>query len=292
MLSQLYIKNIAVIREASIELGPGFNVFTGETGAGKTMLISAINGVLGERLSRDIIRTGEDTAAVSALFTQIPETVQTKIGEMGYEAAEGELLISREIGAKTGCKINGRPATLQILREIASLLIDVHGQKDNHKLLDPQYHIEYIDSFGELEPQRQMYTDLYEQATQVQKKLRSLAQSDREKERRIALLQFQAEEIENAALHPGEEEEPDRPPGHHPQRGEDHEPCRRSQRAFGRRRGSRWSIGAFDPPFRHTFCFGSLCARTAGGGRSGDGHFLYHQRCRWGSEPLSGSNGL
>ncbi len=207
MLSQLYIKNIAVIQEADIELGPGFNVFTGETGAGKTMLISAINGVLGARLSKDIIRSGEDTAAISALFTDISDSAAAVIEELGYELSDRELLISREIGARSGCKINGRPATLQILREVASQLIDVHGQKDNHRLLDPTYHIDYIDSFGELQPLLTAYQELYQQHQSLKKKLRAMEQSDREKEQRIALLQYQVGEIEAAALIPGEEEE-------------------------------------------------------------------------------------
>ncbi len=207
MLSQLYIKNIAVIREADIEFGPGFNVFTGETGAGKTMLISAINGVLGARLSRDIIRSGEDSAAISALFTGISDAAAQRIEELGYDAADREVLISREIGAKNSCKINGRPATMQILREIASELIDVHGQKDNHRLLDPQYHIEYIDDFGELAELRENYRSIYRQMQEIRKKLRAMQQSDREKEQRIALLQYQVNEIETANLQPGEDEE-------------------------------------------------------------------------------------
>ena len=207
MLSQLYIKNIAVIREADIEFGPGFNVFTGETGAGKTMLISAINGVLGARLNRDIIRSGEDSAAISALFTGISDAAAQRIEELGYDAADREVLISREIGAKNSCKINGRPATMQILREIASELIDVHGQKDNHRLLDPQYHIEYIDDFGELTELRESYRSVYRQMQEIRKKLRAMQQSDREKEQRIALLQYQVNEIETANLQVGEDEE-------------------------------------------------------------------------------------
>ena len=207
MLSQLYIKNIAVIREADIEFGPGFNVFTGETGAGKTMLISAINGVLGARLSRDIIRSGEDSAAISALFTGISDAAAQRIEELGYDAADREVLISREIGAKNSCKINGRPATMQILRELASELIDVHGQKDNHRLLDPQYHIEYIDDFGELTELRESYRGIYRQMQEIRKKLRAMQQSDREKEQRIALLQYQVNEIETANLQPGEDVE-------------------------------------------------------------------------------------
>lgn len=207
MLSQLYIKNIAVIQEANIDFGPGFNVFTGETGAGKTMLISAINGVLGARLSRDIIRSGEDSATISALFSGISNAAAQRIEELGYAADDREVLISREIGARNSCKINGRPATMQILREIASELIDVHGQKDNHRLLDPQYHIEYIDDFGELSELRENYRGIYRKMQEIRKKLRAMQQSDREKEQRIALLQYQVNEIETANLQLGEDEE-------------------------------------------------------------------------------------
>ena len=207
MLSQLYIKNIAVIQEANIDFGPGFNVFTGETGAGKTMLISAINGVLGARLSRDIIRSGEDSATISALFSGISNAAAQRIEELGYAADDREVLISREIGARNSCKINGRPATMQILREIASELIDVHGQKDNHRLLDPQYHIEYIDDFGELSELLENYRGIYRKVQEIRKKLRAMQQSDREKEQRIALLQYQVNEIETANLQLGEDEE-------------------------------------------------------------------------------------
>ena len=207
MLSQLYIKNIAVIQEANIDFGPGFNVFTGETGAGKTMLISAINGVLGARLSRDIIRSGEDSATISALFSGISNAAAQRIEELGYAADDREVLISREIGARNSCKINGRPATMQILREIASELIDVHGQKDNHRLLDPQYHIEYIDDFGELSELRENYRGIYRKMQEIRKKLRAMQQSDREKGQRIALLQYQVNEIETANLQLGEDEE-------------------------------------------------------------------------------------
>lgn len=207
MLAQLYIKNIAVIQEAAIEFGPAFNVFTGETGAGKTMLISAINGVLGERLSKDIIRTGEEKAYISALFSHIPPAARLQIEEKGYDLPEGELLISRELGARNSCKINGRPATLQILKEIASLLIDIHGQKDSHRLLDPAYHMEYIDSFGGLEEPLSAYQEQYRRTVELRKKLAGLSKNDREKQQRLDLLHYQIQEIQSARLEPGEEEE-------------------------------------------------------------------------------------
>lgn len=129
MLSQLYIKNIAVISEATIDFGPRFNVFTGETGAGKTILVSAINGVLGARLSKEIIRSGEESAYLSALFTGLSPQICKQVQELGFEMDDDTLLISRELGVRNICKINGRPATVQLLREIASLLIDVHGRR-------------------------------------------------------------------------------------------------------------------------------------------------------------------
>ena len=207
MLSQLYIKNIAVISEASIDFGPRFNVFTGETGAGKTILVSAINGVLGARMSRDIIRSGEDSAYVSALFTQLPQDVCAKIEEMGFEMQDDTLLIAREVGSRNLCKVNGRPATVQLLREIASMLIDVHGQKDNHRLLSPENHIAYIDAFGGLENCRREYQVLYEKILEVRTQLERVNRHDRAKEHQVDLLTYQIGEIESAALHPGEEEE-------------------------------------------------------------------------------------
>lgn len=206
MLSQLYIKNIAVISEATIDFGPRFNVFTGETGAGKTILVSAINGVLGARLSRDIIRSGEDSACVSALFTGLRPDVCQKIEELGFEMDDDSLLLSREIGSKNICKVNGRPATVQLLREIATLLIDIHGQKDNHKLLVPENHISYIDQFGQLEGYLQNYRVLYEQILDVRHRLEQCSRRDREKQQRIDLLTYQVGEIERANLHAGEEE--------------------------------------------------------------------------------------
>lgn len=207
MLSQLYIKNIAVISEAVIDFGPRFNVFTGETGAGKTILVSAINGVLGARLTKDIIRSGEESAYLSALFTQLPQDIRSNIEDMGFEMQDDSLLISREIGVRNICKVNGRPATVQILREIASLLIDVHGQKDNHKLLIPENHIAYIDSFGGLESYLQNYRKLYDEILDVKHRLEQINRRDREKEHLIDLLTYQVKEIESANLQQGEEEE-------------------------------------------------------------------------------------
>ena len=133
MLSQLYIENIAVIRQATIDFQQGFHVFTGETGAGKTILISAINAVLGGRTFKEIIRTGETRATVSALFTEISEELCKKIEVLGYPLEDNQLLVQREIdlSGKGQCRLDGRPATAAMLREVCSLLIDIHGQHDN-----------------------------------------------------------------------------------------------------------------------------------------------------------------
>lgn len=210
MLSKLYIKNIAVIKELTIDLIGGFNVFTGETGAGKTILISAINAVLGERTSKDIIRTGEDKAFVSALFTGISPAVSAQMEEMGFPLEEDEdLLISREINseAKANCKINGRPATASILKLIAGELIAIHGQHDSAELMSPEKHMRFIDSFGELEGDIEAYKDVYEQMQTTKRELQALNMNQAEKARRTDLLDYQIGEITDAKLTDGEEEE-------------------------------------------------------------------------------------
>ncbi len=210
MLSQLYIQNIAVIKEASIDLKEGFNVFTGETGAGKSMLIGAINAVLGGRTSRDLIRTGETTAQVSALFTSVSPGVSDLLSQLGYPVEPGEeLLISREISldGKTVCRINGKPATASILRQIAGELIHIHGQHDNQQLVTPEQHLRFIDNFGGLEEELRTYQKLYSRLGEIKKQMDALALDESEKARKLDLLQYQIDEITAAELQPGEEEE-------------------------------------------------------------------------------------
>ena len=162
MLSQLFIKNIAVIESASIDFENGFNVFTGETGAGKSILIDSINAVLGGRTSRDLVRTGEEKALVSAVFTNVSKEAESLLQELGYEI-EDELMISREISAegKSICKVNMRPATAGVLKQLSSVLIDVHGQHDSAVLQNPELHIGYIDSFGNTGNELAEYQDSY-----------------------------------------------------------------------------------------------------------------------------------
>ncbi len=207
MLSQLYIENIAVIQKATIQLDHGFNVFTGETGAGKTILISAINAVLGARTSRSIIRSGESRAVVSALFTELSPEVAQQVEEMGYTAEDGQLMIHREMDAGGSCRINGRPATTALLRQIASLLIDIHGQRDSQELLSTEKHMAFVDGFGELGKELAAYREVYKKLQEAREKLESLQMDESYKLQRQDILQYQIGEIEGAKLTPGEEEE-------------------------------------------------------------------------------------
>lgn len=209
MLSQLYINNVAVIREASIEFERGLNVFTGETGAGKTILISAINAVLGERTSKDLIRTGEKRAVITALFTNLSQSAKDALNNAGYPSEEDELLIYRAVSSdgKSSCKINGRPATVSLLKSFSDFLLNIHGQHDNQKLLLPQKHLAFIDSYGDLEEQLTQYEDIYQKYLNVKHELEAIQSDEAEKARQIDLLNYQIHEIEDAELHPDEEEE-------------------------------------------------------------------------------------
>ena len=209
MLSQLYIENIAVIRQATIDFQKGFHVFTGETGAGKTILISAINAVLGGRTFKEIIRTGESRARVSALFTGIPASLAEKIGELGYPLEDGQLLVQREIDltGKGQCRLDGRPATAAMLREVCSLLIDIHGQHDNQELLSAEKHLGFLDSFGAYRKELEDYAKAYAQRMACADRLEKLQMDESYKLQRMDILQFQLKEIGNARLTDGEEEQ-------------------------------------------------------------------------------------
>ena len=208
MLSQLYIENIAVIRQATIDFQQGFHVFTGETGAGKTILISAINAVLGGRTFKEIIRTGETRATVSALFTEISEELCKKIEVLGYPLEDNQLLVQREIdlSGKGQCRLDGRPATAAMLREVCSLLIDIHGQHDNQELLSAEKHLGFLDSFGEYPQELAAYTAAYEKMCDCAARLDKLQMDESYKLQRMDILQFQIKEIGDAKLSDGEEE--------------------------------------------------------------------------------------
>ena len=150
MLKEIYIENLAVIKNAVIPLEENFNVFTGETGAGKSILINGINAVLGQRVTKDIVRTGSDKAVITALFTGLSESVEKKLDELGIRYSDDEITITREISADGGsvARINNRTSTVSVLRELGELLINIHGQHDNQILLSPDKHTSILDSFG------------------------------------------------------------------------------------------------------------------------------------------------
>ena len=210
MLSQLYIKNIAVIKEADINFAQGFNVFTGETGAGKTILINAINAVLGERTSRDIIRTGENSASITAVFDDVPPRVLSTLADLGYEIESGDsLLIMRTLhqDGKTQCKINGQPATVSMLKNISGMLINVHGQHDSQQLLSAEKHLGYIDLYEGLGQALSEYQTEFARLREINDRIGALSADEAEKAHKTDLLTYQINEITEAALTSGEEEE-------------------------------------------------------------------------------------
>lgn len=208
MLSLLHIENIALIDRADIAFGPGFNVLTGETGAGKSIIIDAIGAVLGERTSRDLIRTGEKSALVTALFRDLPNLPWFQETGIGPDE-NGELLISRKLqgDGKNLCRVGGVPCTVVQLKALGSQLIDIHGQHDGQQLLDENCHLGYLDSFGGLGGPLADYQEAYAALDQLRRQIAALQMDEAEKARRIDTLQFQIGELERADLRPGEEEE-------------------------------------------------------------------------------------
>ena len=205
MLQLLHIENIAIIECADIEFRPGFNALTGETGAGKSIVIDSISAVLGQRTSRDLIRTGANVAFVSACFTDIPP----RLGEDLGIAWEGELLLQREIhgDGKNVCRVNGRPVTVTQLRTLGSRLLNIHGQHDGQQLLDEEQHLLYLDSFGRTEQLLAEYREKYQAMAALRRQMQALEMDEAEKARRMDTLTYQLQELERAKLRPGEEEE-------------------------------------------------------------------------------------
>ena len=207
MLSCLQIENVAVIQKAEVHFQPGLNVLTGETGAGKSILIDSINAILGNRTSKDLVRTGASKAVIRASFAQIPDVVLDKLEAAGYERS-AELLLSREITAegKSSCRINGMPTTAAVLRELCGGLININGQHDSVGLLNPAHHLSILDDYAQNAKLYQEYYVLYRSLVKVKKELDAMITDEAEKQRRIDLLTYQAQEIEDAALTAGEEQ--------------------------------------------------------------------------------------
>ena len=207
MLSCLQIENVAVIQKAEVHFQPGLNVLTGETGAGKSILIDSINAILGNRTSKDLVRTGASKAVIRASFAQIPDVVLDKLEAAGYERS-AELLLSRGITAegKSSCRINGMPTTAAVLRELCGGLININGQHDSVGLLNPAHHLSILDDYAQNAKLYQEYYVLYRSLVKVKKELDAMITDEAEKQRRIDLLSYQVQEIEEAGLTAGEEQ--------------------------------------------------------------------------------------
>ena len=207
MLSSLQIENVAVIQKANVHFEKGLNVLTGETGAGKSILIDSINAILGNRTSKDLVRTGAAKAVIRAAFEDVPPAVLDSLEKAGYERSEA-LLLSREITAegKSTCRINGMPATAAVLRELCGGLININGQHDSVGLLNPARHEGILDAYAQNSAEYQAYYAIYRELVGVKKALDAMITDEGEKQRRIDLLSYQVQEIDDAALTAGEEQ--------------------------------------------------------------------------------------
>ena len=207
MLSSLQIENVAVIQKAEVHFKPGLNVLTGETGAGKSILIDSINAILGNRTSKDLVRTGASKAVIRAAFEEVPGTVLDSLEKAGYERSDA-LMLSREITAegKSTCRINGMPATAAVLRELCGGLININGQHDSVGLLNPARHLGILDDYAQNSAEFQDYYVLYRELVRIKRELDAMITDEAEKQRRIDLLSYQVQEIDDAALTAGEEQ--------------------------------------------------------------------------------------
>ena len=207
MLSDLKIENVAVIEKADVHFASGLNVLTGETGAGKSILIDSINAILGNRASKELVRTGAQKACIWATFERVPPHVQELLSQAGYEAGE-DLLLYREISreGKSSCRINGMPATASAVREICAGLVNIHGQHDSQNLTNPARHLQILDSFARNEASKAAYYEAYRQLIAVKRQADALQMDESERQRRLDLLRYEINEIEAADLKAGEEE--------------------------------------------------------------------------------------
>lgn len=209
MLELLHIENIAVIESADIAFQPGFNALTGETGAGKSIVIDAMGAVLGGRASRELIRTGAPKAFVSAVFSHVPADLPGLVENGVSPDEDGNLLLQREmtVDGKNTCRANGRPLTVTQLRQIGAELLNIHGQHDGQQLLDEEQHGAYLDRFGRMDAPLTAYQKEYAAMAALREQIRRLQMDEAEKARRMDSLRFQIDELERAELVPGEEEE-------------------------------------------------------------------------------------
>lgn len=209
MLSELYIENLAVIEKVTIDFSDKLNVFTGETGAGKSILINGINAILGQRVTKDIVRTGTDKAVISALFTDIGDNVLQVLDELGISAEDGQLFLTREIRSDGGsvARVNSRAVNVSVLKAIGETLVTIHGQHDNQILMAPERHIEILDSYAESEALIEDYHSSFRELQSIAKKINKIKTEQSKKEFRMAELADIVEEINALNIHEGEDKE-------------------------------------------------------------------------------------
>lgn len=209
MLSELYIENLAVIEKATIDFSDKLNVFTGETGAGKSILINGINAILGQRVTKDIVRTGTDKAVISALFTDIGDNVLQVLDELGISAEDGQLFLTREVRSDGGsvARVNSRAVNVSVLKAIGETLVTIHGQHDNQILMAPERHIEILDSYAESEALIEDYHSSFRELQSIAKKINKIKTEQSKKEFRMAELADIVEEINALNIHEGEDKE-------------------------------------------------------------------------------------
>ncbi|MBR2714706.1 MAG: DNA repair protein RecN [Ruminococcus sp.] len=209
MLSNLYIENIAVIEKTNIDFTEGFNVLTGETGAGKSIVIDSINAVLGQRTTKQIIRNGSNSAFVSATFTDISKFAQKKALSLGFEVEDDMVILQREmsVSGKNNCRVNSRPTTVSALKELSAYLVNIHGQSDNAQLMSPSLHLHYIDSLAQISEKIKEYRNIFSEYIHVKEELENLSDDEAKRLERIDLLRYQIEELENADLSIGESDQ-------------------------------------------------------------------------------------
>ena len=207
MLQSLHIENVAVVKTLDIEFLHGLTALTGETGAGKSIILDSLNLLLGSRADRELIRSGEQRAEVTALFSELSEEVCRDLEQMGFATDDGSILVSRAITHNSSsARINGKPVTLSLLREAATRLFAIHGQNDNLRLLDPLYHVEILDAYAENVELYQKYSDIYRQMLHIENEIDSISKDAREQTRLREMLAFQIEDIDSVKLREGEEE--------------------------------------------------------------------------------------
>ena len=207
MLQSLHIENVAVVKCLDVDLGVGMTALTGETGAGKSIIIDSLNLLSGNRADKELIRSGEERAEVSAIFSSLPNSTRNAIEELGFAIADGSIMLSRVITQSSStARINGRPVTLAMLREVSGLLFGIHGQNDNLRLLDPKNHVDILDAYAESREMREEYFNIYKEILHLRAAIDSIAKDSREQVRIREMLAYQINDIDSVKLREGEEE--------------------------------------------------------------------------------------